>query len=80
LQCTSNYAPNKRKSSCSGGYFVDALTYLEKVGAVLNSQYPYVSGDFGPNFGHRNTPGICAEPNRIKLGTSTAQVYSGLPK
>ena len=78
LQCTSNYAPNQRLSSCGGGYFGDALVYLKMVGAALRENYPYISGDYGSKSGFKNTPGICAEKNRVKIGEGEGLIYSGL--
>lgn len=76
LECTSAYAPGKRKSDCSGGYFVDPLTFLAQVGSVLDSTYPYVAGNYGSSAGYPSTPGICTERNRIFLGAGTAQIIS----
>ena len=61
LQCTSFYAPGGRASDCSGGYFDDPLTFLANVGSLLRSEYPYISGTYGANYGFFHTPGICSE-------------------
>lgn len=61
LECTSGYSPNHRVSDCSGGYFPDSLTFYAKVGGVLLSSYPYVSGNYGDGPGNPTTPGICTE-------------------
>lgn len=80
LECTSNYAPGKRVSDCSGGYFVDPLTYLAKVGSVLRSNYPYISGAYGSGAGYPYTPGICNETQRIMLGAGAATTYGPLTR
>ena len=79
LECTSYYAPNQRVSDCSGGYFVDPLNFISKVGSVLRSTYPYAAYNYGSVPGYPSTPGICSEQNRIYLGAGTVNLYaSGL--
>jgi C1A family cysteine protease len=78
LECTSFYAPDKRVSDCSGGYFPDPLTFYGKVGGVLLSSYPYISGSYGSGTGYPHSTGICTETNRIYLGAGTNYLQSGL--
>ena len=76
LECTSFYAPNQRTSDCRGGYFPDTFYFLAKVGSVLDSTYPYISGSYGTRAGFATTPGICTDENRIFLGEGTAAIYA----
>lgn len=76
LECTSYYAPNQRVSDCSGGYFPDPMIFLAKVGSVLSSTYPYISGNYGSGSGFPTTPGICTERNRIFLGEGLINLYA----
>jgi C1A family cysteine protease len=79
LECTSDYAPNKRVSDCSGGYFPDPFYFLSKVGSVLDSTYPYINSNYGSGAGYKMTSGICTEQNRIFLGNGTISLYSLSP-
>ncbi len=79
LECTSYYSLNNRVSDCSGGYFVDPLKFLSKVGSVLRSTYPYAASNYGTRSGRPSTPGICSDWNRVYLGAGTVNLYtSGL--
>ena len=78
LECTSFYSPDKIVSDCSGGYFPDPLTFYSKVGGVLLSSYPYISGSYGDGAGYPRSTGICTETNRIYLGAGTMYLQSGL--
>ena len=78
LECTSFYAPNKRVSDCSGGYFPDPFYFLADVGSVLDSTYPYISGNYGSGAGFPTTPGVCTDQNRIFLGTGSVNLYAPL--
>ena len=78
LECTSFYAPNQRVSDCNGGYFPDPFYYLAKVGNVLDSSYPYISGSYGARPGFPTTPGVCTDRNRIFLGNGTISLYAPL--
>jgi C1A family cysteine protease len=77
LQCTSFYADGGRVSDCSGGYFPDPLTFLAKVGSLLRTNYPYISGTHGDSAGYYHTPNICNDSNRIMVGNGTIQLFSG---
>lgn len=76
LECTSFYAPNKRVSDCSGGYFPDPFYFLAQVGSVLRSTYPYLASNYGSGPGYPTTPGICTDQNRIFLGSGTINLYA----
>lgn len=78
LECTKFYSPGNRVSDCSGGYFVDPLTFLGDVGSVLRSNYPYIAGSYGSGAGYPYTPGICNETNRIMVGSGTSAVYTSM--
>jgi C1A family cysteine protease len=77
LQCTSFYADGGRVSDCSGGYFPDPLTFLARVGSLLRSDYPYISGNHGDSAGYSYTLNICNDTNRIMVGDGIIQLYSG---
>ena len=76
LECTSFYAPNKRASDCSGGYFPDPFYFLAAVGSVLRTSYPYMASNYGSGVGYPSTSGICTEQNRIFLGTGAVSLYA----
>jgi len=46
------------------------MVYLGKVGGVLRSNYPYISGSISSG-DPAATPGICSDKNRIYLGNGT---------
>jgi cathepsin L len=71
LECTYLYSEGRRQSNCTVGYLTDAMDYLAKVGGVLRSNYPYVSGSISSG-APATTPGICAERNRIYIGNGTS--------
>jgi hypothetical protein len=54
------------------------MYFLSKVGSVLLSTYPYISGNYGSGKGFPKTNGICTEKNRIFLGSGTINLYSNL--
>lgn len=76
LECTYNYAPNKRMSDCKGGYLLDVVTKVGKVGTVLESSYPYIASNTSSGF--PTTSGICSETNRVMVGNTTVQYSSSL--
>lgn len=79
LECTNNYAPDRRASNCAGGYFEDALLYYATVGGILRSNWPYISAWYGSGSGFQISKGICNEVNRIYIGKGIVYVYGGNP-
>lgn len=53
------------------------MVYLGKVGGVLRSNYPYISGSISSG-APAVTPGICSERNRIYLGNGSMAYYETL--
>jgi len=41
----------------------------------LRTNYPYVAGNYGSLQGYPTTPGICADGNRVMLGSGQYQIY-----
>jgi hypothetical protein len=56
----------------------DVLNFYGKVGGLPASKYPYMAANYSVPSDFPNTPGICNDTHRIKLGDGKIDFYHNI--